>query len=155
MQIAADLVCCRAYVNCGVVTYDVIGSEIASTSCELAVPVSLVEGSKTPLAGALGCVVSRVSASLQHTHRIDLRFGASVKRLEGDSSKHVRRVPLDEGGTIQANLVVVALGSMPNVGYASLFIQTHRPVTSQLSRPVPQAGEDAKGLLLNTHRSFQ
>ena len=91
------------------------GSEIASACCELGVPVSLIEHSETPLAGALGYVVGRIAASLQSAHGVDLRCGASVRRLEGDGAKHVRRVHLGDGEAIAADLVVVALGSVPNV----------------------------------------
>ncbi len=92
------------------------GSEIASACCELGIPVTLVEYNETPLAGALGCVVGRVAASLQRARGVDLRCGTSVERLEGDGSNRVRRVHLADGqGSIDADLVVVALGSLPNV----------------------------------------
>ncbi len=91
------------------------GSEIASACCELGIPVTLVEHNETPLAGALGCVVGRAAASLQRAHGVDLRCGTSVLRLEGDALQHVRRVYLADGEEIEADLVVVALGSLPNV----------------------------------------
>ena len=155
MQIAVDLSCFQAYVNCGVVTHDVTSSAIAYASCDLDVPVSLVKHSEAPLTGALGCVVGRVVASLRRAHGFDLRFGAPAKRLEGDTLRYVRRLPLVDGGTVEADLVVGPLSFMPNVEYASFSIQPHRPLASQLNRLVPQIGEKAKSPLLNTHRRFQ
>ena len=92
------------------------GSEIASACRELSLPVTLVERGETPLAGALGCVVGRAAASLQRAHGVDLRCGTSVDRLEGDASGRVRRVHMMDGhDPVDADLVVIALGSVPNV----------------------------------------
>ena len=91
------------------------GSEIASVCRVLGLPVTLVEVSATPLASALGAYVGQAAAALQRAHGVDLRCGARVARLEGDAAGHVRRVHLVDGQTIEADLVVVALGSLPNV----------------------------------------
>jgi NADPH-dependent 2,4-dienoyl-CoA reductase/sulfur reductase-like enzyme len=92
------------------------GSEIASACCSLDIPVTLIESNATPLAGALGCVVGRVAAALQRANGVDLRCGTRVECLEGDADGHVRRVHLTGDDTpIEASLVIVALGAMPNV----------------------------------------
>jgi 3-phenylpropionate/trans-cinnamate dioxygenase ferredoxin reductase component len=91
------------------------GSEIASACRALNIPVTLIEPNATQLAGALGCVVGR-AAALQRANRVDLRCGTRVERFEGDADGHVRRVYLAGDDTpIEANLVVVALGAMPNI----------------------------------------
>lgn len=92
------------------------GSEVASACRSLDIPVTLIESNATPLAGALGCVVGRAAGELQRTNGVDLRCGTRVERLEGDADGHVRRVYLTGDDTpIEANLMVVALGAMPNV----------------------------------------
>lgn len=89
------------------------GCEIASACRALDLPVTLVERAATPLAAALGATVGAAAAALQRAHGVDLRCGHRVTRLEGDG--RVRRAILDDGTAIDADLVVVALGSLPNV----------------------------------------
>jgi NADPH-dependent 2,4-dienoyl-CoA reductase/sulfur reductase-like enzyme len=92
------------------------GSEIASACCSLGIPVTLIESNATPLAGALGCVVGRAAAALQSANGVDLRCGTRVERLEGDADGNVRRVHLTGDDTpIEASLVIVALGAIPNI----------------------------------------
>src|SRR5262249_44364617 len=92
------------------------GSEIASACRALDLPVTLVESKATPLAGALGGIVGQAAAALQRANGVDLRCGSRVQRLEGDADGRVRRVRLaGDDAPIEASLVVVALGAMPNV----------------------------------------
>ena len=91
------------------------GSEIASTCREQDIPVTLVEHNETPLATALGLTVGRAAAALQRAHGVDLRCGTAVERIEGDASGRVRGVRLAGGELVEGEVVVVALGSLPNV----------------------------------------
>lgn len=91
------------------------GCELASACRALDLPVTLVEHSASPLASALGTVVGAAAAALQRAHGVDLRCGRTVTDLRADASGHVRGVELDDGTALDADLVVVALGSMPNV----------------------------------------
>ena len=92
------------------------GSEVASACRTLDIPVTLIEREETPLANAIGCVIGRSAAALQRANGVDLRCGASVERLEGDADGHVRRVyTVGSAVPIEADLVLVALGTTPNV----------------------------------------
>ncbi|AUA12163.1 FAD-dependent oxidoreductase [Streptomyces sp. SID8382] len=90
------------------------GSEIASVCRERDVPVTVAERGATPLVGALGSVIGEVAARLQHQHGVDLRCGVMVTGLEGDSAGRLRRAHFSDGGTVEAEVAVVALGATRN-----------------------------------------
>jgi NADPH-dependent 2,4-dienoyl-CoA reductase/sulfur reductase-like enzyme len=56
--------------------------------------------------------MGRVLASLHERHGTRLRVGVGVERIEGDTS--VQAVRLADGTTIDADLVVVGIGVVPN-----------------------------------------
>ncbi|MEW2513685.1 FAD-dependent oxidoreductase [Streptomyces sp. NPDC046870] len=90
------------------------GSEIASVCRERELPVTVAELAAAPLAGALGAVIGEVAADLQRARGVDLRCGVKVTRLEGDAQGRFRRAHFDDGSTVDAEVVVVALGSIRN-----------------------------------------
>lgn len=90
------------------------GSEIASVCRERELPVTVAELGAAPLAGALGAVIGEVAADLQRAHGVDLRCGVKVTRLEGDAQGRFRRAHFDDGSTVDADVAVVALGSIRN-----------------------------------------
>ncbi|MFI6793054.1 NAD(P)/FAD-dependent oxidoreductase [Nonomuraea sp. NPDC050383] len=92
-----------------------IGSEAASVCRELDIPVTLTERGSAPLVGALGGVIGEIAAEMQRDHGVDLRCGVGVSSLEGDAQGHVRRARLSDGTTIEADVVLAALGSIRNV----------------------------------------
>ncbi|MFB4289465.1 FAD-dependent oxidoreductase [Nonomuraea sp. ATR24] len=91
------------------------GSEIASVCRELDLPVTVVERGPAPLVNALGGVIGDVAAALQREHGVDLRCGTTVTALEGDGQGRLRGARLSDGSTVEADVAVVALGSIRNV----------------------------------------
>ncbi len=91
------------------------GSEIASVSRQLDLPVTLVERGPAPLAGALGGVVGAVAADMQRDHGVDLRCDVSMQALEGDADGRVRSATLSDGTRLDVEVAVVALGALRNV----------------------------------------
>ncbi|MEU5844723.1 NAD(P)/FAD-dependent oxidoreductase [Saccharopolyspora shandongensis] len=92
-----------------------IGSEVASVCRELDLPVTVAERGPSPLVGPLGRVIGEVAAEMQRDHGVDLRCGVGVSSLEGDAGGHVRRAQLSDDTTIEADVVLAALGSIRNV----------------------------------------
>ncbi|MEU7901187.1 FAD/NAD(P)-binding oxidoreductase [Nonomuraea sp. NPDC049152] len=92
-----------------------IGSEVASVCRELDIPVTVAERGSAPLVGALGGVIGEIAAEMQRDHGVDLRCGVGVSSLEGDAGGHVRRARLSDGATVEADVVLAALGSIRNV----------------------------------------
>jgi NADPH-dependent 2,4-dienoyl-CoA reductase/sulfur reductase-like enzyme len=91
------------------------GSEVASVCRGLGVPVTVAEKGPAPLAGALGRAVGAIAADMQRDHGVDLRCGVTVTTLEGDSAGRLRRAHLTDGTVLDADVAVVALGSVRNV----------------------------------------
>ncbi|WP_043639056.1 FAD-dependent oxidoreductase [Nonomuraea candida] len=91
------------------------GSEIASVCRELGLPVTVVERGPAPLYNAMGGVIGGVAAQLQRDHGVDLRCGTTVTALLGDGEGRLRGARLSDGGTVEADVAVVALGSIRNV----------------------------------------
>ncbi|WP_127126182.1 FAD-dependent oxidoreductase [Georgenia sp. SYP-B2076] len=91
------------------------GSEVASACRELDVPVTVVQRGPAPLFAALGGVVGRVAGQIQREHGVHLRTGVTVTALEGDPGGRLRRARLSDGGVVDADVAVVALGALRNV----------------------------------------
>lgn len=94
-----------------------IGAEVASTGRELGVDVTVVEIGPTPLTVALGPEMGQVVAEMHADHAVRLLTGVGVTRMVVDSDGHVVGVRLSDGRVLAADLVVVGIGSVPNVGW--------------------------------------
>ena len=90
------------------------GSEIASVCRVRDIPVTVAELAQAPLVGALGGMIGSIAADMQRAHGVDLRCGVTVTRLEGDEQGRLRRAHFSDGGTIDADVAVVALGGIRN-----------------------------------------
>lgn len=93
-----------------------IGLEVAAVCVKLGLNVTVLEGLPRVLARV---TVPQVSAFFERVHReagVDLRTGVQVAGLEGEPE--VRRVLLDGGGSVEADLVIVGVGIVPNVELA-------------------------------------
>lgn len=91
-----------------------IGSEVASVCRELDLSVTVVERSATPLFGSLGSTVGAIAAGMQRQHGVDLRTELTVTALEGDSQDKLCRARLSDGSVVDADVAIVALGSLRN-----------------------------------------
>jgi 3-phenylpropionate/trans-cinnamate dioxygenase ferredoxin reductase subunit len=91
-----------------------IGSEVASSCRGLGLNVTVVDPVQHPLA-PLGPMIGGVCEQLQRDHGVDLRLGCSVIEVEGDG--RVERVRLSDGTAIDADVVVVGVGVMPDTDW--------------------------------------
>jgi NADPH-dependent 2,4-dienoyl-CoA reductase/sulfur reductase-like enzyme len=91
------------------------GSEIASVTRDLGLPVTVVERSTAPLAGPLGGAAGAVAARVHRAHGVDLRCNTTVMALEGDVDGRLRAARLSDGDVLEADVAVVALGAVRNV----------------------------------------
>ncbi|MFJ3640973.1 NAD(P)/FAD-dependent oxidoreductase [Streptomyces sp. NPDC090108] len=93
------------------------GSEVASACRERGMEVTVAERAGGPLVGALGGVVGAVATDLQLENGVDLRTHVTVTALEGDSAGKVRAVHLSDESVVEADVVVVSLGSIRNTDW--------------------------------------
>jgi NADPH-dependent 2,4-dienoyl-CoA reductase/sulfur reductase-like enzyme len=88
-----------------------IGSEVAATCRMRGLQVTVLEALPAPLVRGLGPVLGMVCGALHLDHGVDLRLGVGVAAIEGDGK--VERVRLDDGSTVDADIVVVGVGVAP------------------------------------------
>jgi NADPH-dependent 2,4-dienoyl-CoA reductase/sulfur reductase-like enzyme len=93
-----------------------IGCEVAASARTLGVEVTLCDIAPLPMP-ALGDLVGERTAALQRAHGVDLRLGQGISALVGDGSGRVAGVELADGARLEADVVLVALGAIPNVDW--------------------------------------
>ncbi|MFP3907626.1 MAG: NAD(P)/FAD-dependent oxidoreductase [Acidimicrobiales bacterium] len=90
-----------------------IGAEVAATARGLGLEVTIIEALDLPLARALPPRVGQVFADLHRDQGVDLRLGVGVETLETDAER-VSGVRLADGSVVEADVVVVGIGVVPN-----------------------------------------
>jgi len=112
-----DATALRAALDAGpsrvvVVGAGFIGAEVAATARQREIEVSLIEALPQPLGRVLGDEMGAVCADVHREYGVDLRTGVGVEAIEGDG--RVERVRLSDGSIIEADVVVVGIGVIPN-----------------------------------------
>ncbi len=90
-----------------------IGCEVAASLRKLGVEVTLVEPQPTPLASVLGEQIGALVTRLHQAEGVDVRCGIGVSEVRG--ADKVEQVVLGDGTELDADLVVVGIGSQPAV----------------------------------------
>lgn len=91
-----------------------IGAEVAGTARNMGHDVTIVEALDLPMARALPAAIGQVCAELHRENGVDLRLGLGVSELVDDGTGHVQGVLLTDGTRIEADVVVVGIGVVPN-----------------------------------------
>ena len=89
-----------------------IGCEVAASLRTIGVDVVLVEPQPTPLAAVLGEQIGELVARLHRAEGVDVRTGVGVAGVRGESGA-VSAVELSDGTVLDADLVLVGIGSRP------------------------------------------
>lgn len=89
-----------------------VGAEVASSLRAMGLEVTVVELFETALYRVLGGQLGRVVEAIHRDRGIELLFDATVARFEG--AGRVERVLTRDGRAIDADLVVVGVGTQPN-----------------------------------------
>ncbi|WP_075731151.1 NAD(P)/FAD-dependent oxidoreductase, partial [Streptomyces acidiscabies] len=85
-----------------------LGAEVAAVAAGLGTRVTLIEPAPVPLAHAVGEDIGHMLAQAHLDHGVDLRTGTGVSEVVPD------RVRLADSSTVEADTVLVAVGSRPN-----------------------------------------
>jgi 3-phenylpropionate/trans-cinnamate dioxygenase ferredoxin reductase component len=117
-----DCLAVRAEVDAGarrvvVVGAGFIGAEVAATCRTRGLDVTILEALRVPLGQALGEEMGAVLADVHRDHGVDVRLGTAVASLDGRDDGRVQRVRLADGAAIEADLVVVGIGVVPNTAW--------------------------------------
>jgi 3-phenylpropionate/trans-cinnamate dioxygenase ferredoxin reductase component len=92
-----------------------IGCEVAASLRGMGVEVVLVEPQPSPLASVLGEQIGSLVARLHRAEGVDVRCGVGVAEVRG--AEKVEKVVLADGTELDADLVVVGIGSHPATGW--------------------------------------
>lgn len=117
---AADIEAIRASLTTAahavIIGAGYIGLETAASLRQLGVSVTLLEAADRVLQRVTAAEVSAFYDRIHREEGVDIRIGAGVVELEGD--EQVSSVRLADGDTIDADLVIVGIGVLPNVDLA-------------------------------------
>ena len=94
-----------------------IGLEVAAAARTAGCTVTVVEALEKPLLRTLGPEVADVFATLHEAHGVHLRTKVSVSAVVADGERYVVR--LDDGSSVDADLLVVGIGVAPNTDLAA------------------------------------
>jgi 3-phenylpropionate/trans-cinnamate dioxygenase ferredoxin reductase subunit len=92
-----------------------IGCEVAASLRKLGAEVTIVEPQPTPLASVLGTQIGDLVARLHRAEGVDVRCGIGVTGVTGTG--HVEKVQLSDGTELDADVVVVGIGSRPSTDW--------------------------------------
>jgi len=92
-----------------------VGLEAAAVLVKQGHAVTIVEMQDRLLARVAAPEVSAFYLAEHRTHGVDVRLGARVAVLEGDSGGHVRAALLADGTRLMADLVIAGIGLEPEV----------------------------------------
>lgn len=92
-----------------------IGAEVAATCRKRGLAVTVLEALDVVLGRVLGPEIGAVVGNLHRDNGVDLRLGVGVEGFEG--SDRVGGVRLIDGSLIDADVVVVGIGVVPNTGW--------------------------------------
>jgi 3-phenylpropionate/trans-cinnamate dioxygenase ferredoxin reductase component len=89
-----------------------IGCEVAASARSLGVEVTMLDIAAHPML-PLGPELGARCARLHAEHGVDLRCGVGIEALVGGERVHA--VALTDGSEVRADLVLLALGAVPNI----------------------------------------
>jgi NADPH-dependent 2,4-dienoyl-CoA reductase/sulfur reductase-like enzyme len=92
-----------------------IGAEVAATARARGRAVTVLEALPAPMVRGVGDVIGAVLARLHRAHGVDLRLGVGVDSIAGDG--RVERVHLVDGSIVECDVVLVAIGAVPNTDW--------------------------------------
>lgn len=94
-----------------------IGAEVAATCRGRGLDVTMVEATPLPMQRVLPGEVGGYVAELHRDHGVDVRLGVGVAGLDTGPDGRVRAVHLADGTEVPAQVVVVGIGVVPQVGW--------------------------------------
>jgi 3-phenylpropionate/trans-cinnamate dioxygenase ferredoxin reductase component len=97
-----------------------IGLETAAAARAAGAEVTVLEAAELPLVGVLGKEMAEVFAQLHRDNGVDLRLGVTISEVVLDDDDKPKAVKLDDDTTIDADVVVVGVGIIPEDSLARM-----------------------------------
>ncbi len=94
-----------------------IGSEIAAAARAAGADVTVLEAMDVPLEMILGRDIGRVCGEIHRSHGVDLQTSRTVETIESGADSVTVRTR--DGGSVEGDVVVVGIGTLPNVEVAA------------------------------------
>ena len=92
-----------------------IGSEVAASAKARGCEVTVIEAASAPLVRGLGAEMGSLVGALHGRNNVELRLGVGVEGVLG--ADRVEAVTMADGTRIEADLVVVGIGVVPNTAW--------------------------------------
>jgi 3-phenylpropionate/trans-cinnamate dioxygenase ferredoxin reductase component len=89
-----------------------LGAEVAATARGMGLEVTLADPLPVPMHRQLGAAIGGLVGQMHRDHGVTVKCGTGVSRFLGDAGQ-VIGVELADGSVLDADLVVVAVGSVP------------------------------------------
>jgi 3-phenylpropionate/trans-cinnamate dioxygenase ferredoxin reductase component len=93
-----------------------LGAEVAAVAREMGLDVTLVDPLPVPMLRQFGQRIGELIAQMHRDHGVSLRLGTGVSQFNQVGGR-VTAVELADGSTIDADLVLVAVGAAPATGW--------------------------------------
>jgi len=127
-----------------------VGAEVAASFRQVGLEVALVDPNTTPLERSLGPVIGEVWRDLHAAHGVELHFGVKVEAIVGNGRASVVR--LNDGNTVNCDLVVVGVGVVPRTELAARAgIEVHDGVVVDQHLETSVPGVFAAGDVANAY----
>jgi 3-phenylpropionate/trans-cinnamate dioxygenase ferredoxin reductase subunit len=94
-----------------------IGLELASTFSQLGKKVSVVEKFGKPLERVFGEEVSEYFVKMHRKHGVSFLFNDGAEKINTNADGHISSVQLESGQTIDADMLLIAVGVEPNLSF--------------------------------------
>lgn len=117
-----------------------IGMEVAATARELGNEVTLLGLEEVPFSAAIGPELGRVFVDRHREAGVEFRLPASARKIHGNDAGRVTAIETDTGEILPADLVVIAIGVVPQIQLAEaagLAISNGIQVDAALRTSVP------------------
>ena len=131
-----------------------IGMELAAAGASYGNNVTLLGLEDIPLAGAIGPDLGRFFQSLHEAHGVGFRLPASAHEIVGKGGA-VSGVVTDSGELLPADVVVLAVGVLPNTGLAlAAGVEVDNGILTDASLRTSEPGIFAAGDVANALHPF-
>ena len=91
-----------------------IGCELAASAIRLGCSVNIIDAERAPLVNVMGSTFAEGLLQYHQRHGVSCHLGTRIAEIAEDAQGNLQRVVLDNGTSIDTDILVEAIGSQPN-----------------------------------------